>query len=959
MLRWFLIPLAAPALCAAAVQQLPEIPLAFESNQGQADAQVKFLAHTPQAGVWLTQQEAVYGSLRVRFEGGARNPRMEGQDRQTGISNYFTGNDRTRWRINIPHFGKVLYSDVYPGIDVAFYGNSGQLEYDFLLKPGADPSRIRLAFDGVDSIHVDASGGLVLRAGAEEFRNLRPVIIQNGRHISGHWQLMGARRAGFAVDRYDRREPLTIDPVLTYATFLGGSNPDAATAIAMDSQGNLVIAGETASSDFPTAAPLYSISSRGAIPVIPFIAKINPLATGPDALIYATYFDTGGVLQKGATVTAVAVDHAGNAYFAGAAYDNLPLQNPIQSTFHISYQCSLPGVIFVGLCQHAYVAELSASGNQLLFSSYLEGSSYDAATAIAVDASGNIYVGGQTRSPDFPATGNAVMSGTKGLDGFVTEISAARTLSYSTIFGSPAAQANDSVSGVAVDSSGLVYITGVSEATGLPVSAGAYNSTPVNPSQGYAFAAILNPANQSPKSSLVYSTYVGPGAGTAVAADSSGNIYLAGVAQSGFPVTSSAIHGPSTNTNYTNAFIARLNPSLSGSAQLSYSTCFGSDFSHVTASASLVDLPRAMAVDPAGRIVVAGSTNSPYFVTTLNALEPSVPNNPPAMPDFGFLAQIDPSQPPASALVYSTYIGGPMGADVYGLALDSTGKIAAIAGQANGAGTPVMPSGSQTYGGGGDAYILRFDLSQTGNSTVNFWSNAASLSANANGAFSPGMIFTLKGTGLGPSAGTGGAIDPVSNKVSTRVAGVEVFVDGIPCPLLYLSAAQINAIAPYELASKVGQYVAVQVFYNGAASNVSFVPVKANNPGIFSFDDGTGQAAILNQDSSVNGPSNPAARGSVIQIFATGEGQTVPPGVDGALATEPLAGIPVPAAKVSVTIGGVPASIYFASTAPGGVAGAFQVDAFVPDGAPVGPAVPVLLNVGGTNSQAGLTIAVQ
>ena len=959
MLRWFAIPLVAPAVFAAAARQLSTLPLAFEPNEGQANAQVRFLAHSPHATVWFTQREAVYGDLRVRFEGAAAAPRMEGQDRQTGISNYFSGNDRKRWRTNIPRFGKVVYHDLYPGIDAVFYGNSGQLEYDFVLKPGADPAHIRLVFGGADATRIDASGDLVLTVGPDEFRNRRPVITQNGKRVGGHWQLTGSHRAGFALDPYDRNQPLTIDPILTYATFLGGANPDAATAIAMDSQGNLVIAGETASSDFPTAAPLYSVSSRGAIPVVPFIAKLNPLATGADALIYATYFDTGGVLQKGATVTAVAVDHSGNAYFTGAAYDNLPLQNPLQSTFHISYQCSLPGVIFVGLCQHAYVAEISAAGNQLLFSSYLEGSSYDAGTAIAVDAAGNIFVGGQTKSPDFPVTGNAVLSGTKNLDGFVTEISAARTLAYSTIFGSPTAQANDSVNGIAVDSAGLVYIGGVSESTGLPVSPGAYNSTPVNPSQGYAFAAILNPANQAPKSSLVYSTYVGPGAGTAVAADSSGNIYLAGIAQAAFPVTSSAIHGPSTNPNYTSAFVLRLNPSMSGSAQLSYSTCFGSDFSHVTTSASLVDLPHALAVDPSGKIVATGSTNSPYFVTTPNAIEPFVPNNAPNMPDFGFLVQIDPTQPASSALVYSTYLGGPTGTEIYGLALDSTGKIAAVAGQATGAGSPVTPSTFQSYGGGGDAYILRFDLSQTGSAAVNFWSNGASLSANANGVFSPGMIFTLKGTGLGPTAGTGGAIDPVSNKVSTQVSGVQVFVDGVPCPLLYLSATQINAIAPYEIASKAGQYAAVQVFYNGAASNISFVPVKATNPGIFSFDDGTGQAAVLNQDSSVNGPSNPAARGSVIQVFATGEGQTAPPGVDGALATEPLAGIPTPAGKVSLTIGGIPASIYFAGTAPGGVAGAFQVDAFIPDGAPVGSAVPIVLNVGGTNSQAGLTIAVQ
>jgi uncharacterized protein (TIGR03437 family) len=189
-----------------------------------------------------------------------------------------------------------------------------------------------------------------------------------------------------------------------------------------------------------------------------------------------------------------------------------------------------------------------------------------------------------------------------------------------------------------------------------------------------------------------------------------------------------------------------------------------------------------------------------------------------------------------------------------------------------------------------------------------------------------------------------------------------VLINNTPCPLLYISATQINAVAPYELTTQQGNFVTVEVIYNGVGGNVIYAFINATNPGIFSFDDGSGQGAILNQDGTVNGPSNAAARGTLIQIFATGEGQTVPPGVDGAIANEPVASIPHPAAAVSLTVGGVavPASaITYAGTLPGGVAGALQINAMIPANAPTGAAVPIVLTIGKASSPKSLTVAIQ
>ncbi len=979
MARWLTLALAAPALLGAAVQKNPSIPLAFEPNVGQTDPQVKFLAHTPHATLWLTEREAVYGNLRLRFEGGRVNPKIEAEDKRGGISNYFIGNGRRNWFTDVPQFGKVRYRAVYPGIDVVFYGNPSKLEYDFVLQPGADPSRIRLAFDDVDSMRVDTDGDLVLKSGAAEFRNLRPAILQNGEPVSGHWTILGQRRAGFAVDAYDREQPLVIDPVLTYSTFLGGSDYDEIDGIAIDPQGNLILAGASESADFPTTAasltsayPDGGTKNDGSYPVV---TKINPSASGANSVVFSTYFNTGvgakppsGFGVDGASLNGVAIDSTGNIYITGEAFDGLPLVNQIQAYSLNNIDCtyikkktgqSHPGVS----CTDAYVTELSGAGNQILFSTYLGGSEEEEAKAIAVDAAGNIYVGGYTNSPNFPLAGNSLPFVAPALTGALTgqaawaaKISAGKLLVYSTYFGAASPTSYLTVAGLAADAKGQIYVTGATDTGGLPVTPGALQST-LPPAGFNAYVAILNPAIPAPQSPVAYCTYLGGNSGTegiAIAVDSSGNIYVAGDTRaSNFPVTTQALSTEGGGL-YTHSYVTKLNPSASGSAQLVYSTMLRGTTGQ--------DIATSVAVNSQGQFFVAGYTQSIDFPTTNNAFEPLSAGNLNAngglLNDMGFLAWIDPTLPGSTGLLFSTYIAGTDETQVKGLAIDSAGQTVAIAGLTYAANTPVTASAAQPILGGlQDGFLMRFDLTQTSPVLLSY-ANGASLAADTNLTLSPGLIFTLKGTGLGPATPAFGAIDS-NGLVSSKIGGVQVLVNGYPCPLLYASATQINAIAPYEIASVAGGFASIEVVYDGVPGTVWFGGVAPTNPGIFSFDNGKGQAAVLNQDSSVNGAANPAARGSIIQVFATGEGQTVPLGVDGAIANGPV--IPVPAAtNISITIGGIPAtSIAYAGTLPGGVAGAFQIDATVPANAPTGSAVPIVFSIGGASSQKGLTIAVK
>ena len=412
--------IAGTAMAAPAVRW-GNIPLSFEPNRGQAPAEVRYLARGSSYTLYLACGETVLAPhaqspLRTRLLGANLSVRITGEAPQVSTSNYFVGSDPRKWHTSVPNYGRVRYSGVYPGIDLLYYGKDGQLEYDWIVSPRADPARIRMIFENTDQLRIDQEGDLVIRAGNNEYRQKRPVMYQDigGKRveIAGRWALHG-KEGSFQIGSYDHRKELVIDPPLIYSTYLGGSGLDYKYAIAVDSIGNTYVTGGAGSTNFPTTAPLQS-ALKGAEDI--FVTKISPNGS---AKLYSTYLGGGGPDEG----RGIAVDVQGNAYITGSAGSiDFPTKNAIQDT--------------PGGSGDAFVAKLNATGWALVFSTYLGANAIDFGSAIALDTAGNAYITGSTFSANFP-TKNAFQS-VKGAqeDAFVAKINAAGTAwVYATYLG--------------------------------------------------------------------------------------------------------------------------------------------------------------------------------------------------------------------------------------------------------------------------------------------------------------------------------------------------------------------------------------------------------------------------------------------------------------------------------------------------------------------------------------------
>jgi hypothetical protein len=655
------------------IENLNKLPLAFERNQGQTSSQVKFLAHGQGYTLFLTSGEAVLalhkasaksGVLRVKLLGANPAPDVSGMDEMPGKSNYFIGNDAKRWHTNVPMYGKVKYKSIYSGIDLVYYGNQRQLEYDLVVAPGADPRRIQLGVRGARKISRSEDGDLVLAMDEGEIRWHKPLAYQMKggarQEIAAQYVIKGRSRVGFEVAGYDLRKPLFIDPLI-YSTYLGGSGVDYGSGIAVDSSGSAYVTGYTYSTNFPTANPLQPVYGGDQDA---FVAKLNPTGS---ALIYSTYLGGSGEDYG----SGIAVDSSGSAYVTGYTYStNFPTMNPLQPT-NGGFCCS-----------NAFVAKLNPTGSALVYSTYLGGSGGDGGQGIAVDSSGNAYVTGYTESTNFP-TANPLQPVCGGdYDAFVAEINATGSaLVYSTYLGG---SGDDYGSGIAVDNSGNVYVTGNTDSTNFPTM------NPFQPDLAgdtNVFVAKLNPTG----SALVYSTYLGGNgfdSGIGIALDSSGNAYVTGqTGSTNFPTMNpwqSAYGGGDYD-----AFVAKLN--LTGSA-LVYSTYLGG---------SGGEYGSGIAVDGSGNAYVTGQTSSTNF-PTMNPLQSAYGGG-----DYdAFVAKLNPT---GSALVYSTYLGGSGEDWGQGIAVDSSGN-AYVTGLTTSTDFPTMNPLQPVEGDGGlwgDAFVAK------------------------------------------------------------------------------------------------------------------------------------------------------------------------------------------------------------------------------------------------------------
>lgn len=620
------------------------LPLYFTENQGQADSRVKFYARGPGQAVYFTPEGMTLSLRRLPAKAGGEEKApgavvqlhplgirpgaaIQALEPLPGKVNYYRGKSPGQWRTDLPTYRSVLYREAYPGIDLKFYGVGQQVEYDLIVKPGANLKQVKFLYRGAQSLKIAKNGDLLITLpDGGRLVQQKPVVYQeiNGRRLDreGKFRLLpGKTGYGFEVASYDTRHPLIVDPViLVYSTYLGGSTWESANAIAVDQSGNAYVIGSTQSLDFPTVAPAQGTYGEGLEDV--FITKFN---RNGKALVYSTYLGGSG----DDVGYAIAVDSAGNAYLTG---ETSSPDFPLSAT---PFQGALLGAY------NAFVAKLTPAG-ALSYSTYLGGSTADIGKSIRLDGAGNIYLAGETGSADFFTLlpYQATLNGSTNV--FVAKFNAAWDLVYSTFLGG---SISDTPWGLAVDGSGGIYVAGETSSDDFPVT----NLSLINGTSD-AFVTKLDPSGAS----LAYSTYLGgldyDAATGGIAVDAAGNAYVAGNTDSlDFPTVNPF---QATNNGITNAFITKFD----AAGVPVFSSYLGG---------GMTDLAWFVAVDNAGNAYVTGETNSPDFPTN-RAYQQTL-----AGVVNAFVAKV---KTDGSAPLFSTYLGGAGFDQGFGIAVDNGGQ---------------------------------------------------------------------------------------------------------------------------------------------------------------------------------------------------------------------------------------------------------------------------------------------
>ncbi len=650
-----------------------DAPLYFVPNRGQTSPEVLFYAQKPGLTLWLTTKglaidrsdpaggrSSKRAVSRLLFLGARKDAQASALDTAGYGVSYFYGSDEAEWRTDIPTSRAVIYRDVYDGIDLKVYGNEREVEYDWIVRPGADPARIRFAIEGEERAALDRDGNLVVGTSQSGLRILRPASYQvlDGRKVKVASSFRGRDGAfGFEIGPYDRRSALIIDPlVLAYSTYLGGRGEEWGYSIAVDASGAAYVAGFTDSLNFP---PVTVTKPRKDV----FVSK---LASDGKSLLYSAFFPSD---TDQARLPKLIVDGTGAVYLAGVAVSRqFPVKNAFQKTFK-------------GGWSDAYFLKLAPSGKSLVFSSYLGGKGYDSGIAIAVDAAGYVFVGGQTDSRDFPVK-NAIQSSSAGRrDVFIAKFTPdGKSLVFATYLGS---SGDDALGGLIIDGQGAVYVTGGAGA-GFPLK---------NPFQktwggGGEDAFISKLAASGDK--LVYSSYLGgpqSERAQALAVDGSGAAYITGYTNGGFPIKNAF---QKSRKGSEEGFVTKVASDGSG---LAYSTYLGG---------SGWDMTFDIAVDGKGAAYVFGSTGSRDFPLK-NPYQSALKGRQDA-----FLIVFAPS---GKSLISSTFLGGLYREDWGGLALDSTGGIYVV-GTTNSPDFPVLKAYQKALAGDYDAFVLKFEMTK-------------------------------------------------------------------------------------------------------------------------------------------------------------------------------------------------------------------------------------------------------
>lgn len=717
-----------------------QLPLSFEANLGQTDAQVQFLSRGNGYSLFLTGNEAVlqlqhstgeededgfgFSSavgdvVRMEVVGAREGVQAVGRDTLAGRVNYFLGNDPSQWRTDLPTFGAVEYSDIYDGIDLVYYGSQRQLEFDFVVAPGANPNAIALRFTGAEHLSLDEGGNLVLDTNGGQVVQQKPILYQevNGvrQEIAGSFVLQGEGRVSFAVGEYDTQHTLVIDPVLSYSTYLGGSSSDLAFDVAVGSDGSAYLTGQTRSTNFPVTAGTYQGTLAGTDDV--FVTKINPAG---NAIVYSTYLG-GSNQQRG---SGIAVDASGNAYITGR----------VSSTTYPTTPGAL-SVVYGGGLYDAFVTKLNPSGNGLVYSTFLGGNGQDSGFDIVLDSDGNAHLAGGTNSPSLQVSAGGYLTEVAGTDAFYIKLnSIGSKVLYGTYYGGSGTRERGN--SIGLDAAGNAYLAGRASSSDLPISPGA-----MQPEFGGGltdgFVACFNPF-LSGNDSLLYATYIGgteADIANGIAVDAAGNAYVVGETESpDFPLKTpfQATFG----SGFGDAFVLRLNPGGS----LGYSTYLGG-----------IDEDRGfgIAVNAVGQAHVTGFTSSLNFPRQ-NPTQTNLAGGRDA-----FVTKLNAS---GNGLIYSTYLGGSgdendiLSGDTPGnIALDGAGNMY-VTGRTSSTNFPAVSPLQPLSGGLDDSFLTKI-VDDTPLQVSQFLATPNGFTAQFNRAFDPAVLnlYDTQAGGLGPA----------------------------------------------------------------------------------------------------------------------------------------------------------------------------------------------------------------
>ncbi len=671
--------------------QFGRLPMSFEPNHGQKSSEVKFYSHGPGYEVFLTNQEAVMAVhhppaksksatllatrrpstapdkvsyVRMKLNGANNNAQITGDVQLPGKVNYFIGNDPSKWHTDISTFGAVKYSAVYPGIDLVYYGNQKQLEYDFVVAPGGDPKSITFNVTGAKTLRVDNRGDLLLNTANGNVTFQKPVVYQEvageRKEVAGNYVVGANHEVHFAVGAYDPSKTLTIDPsVLIYSTYLGGSGVagDFGYSIALDSQGDAWVAGNTSSSDFPVANSLPTPPEIGSAFSAAFVTELN--ATGT-SFLYSSYLGGSGNGSGGDGAQGLALDANGNVYLTGYTESaDFPVStNAYQAPPNVPASVAGLGSAFVTALHPA-----TAGSAQLVYSSFLGGNGanggLDEAWSIATDGNGNAYVTGVTTSTDFPTLNPIVATANSAAgNAFLTEINTAAatgpaSLVFSTYLGGSGSGGTpsgfpfgDYGFGVTLDSSGSVYVTGATTSSDFaPAPAG--GTACGDGGYATAFLVKINAAATPPAStfSACFGGAAGDTLGNAIAIAPDKTAVITGQTYTNDIVPTNVIPTPTGVPNASASLVFLVKYNTTGSPAIAYSTLFGGENG---------DAGYGVATDSTGNIYIGGGTASAKFPITQGALIVTNSNG----SGTGFVTKLNPAGGGASDILYSTYFGG-------------------------------------------------------------------------------------------------------------------------------------------------------------------------------------------------------------------------------------------------------------------------------------------------------------